>query len=105
MRLSLARLNWTMEQPIGAVDDLGAPYSFALTSPALLKKVLRESSRRFLEREAGQKYAQRNRSRYDIVLEGSSSKKFSDLDKGCIRACLLQRNLAHGTCCGSWASG
>eukprot|EP00959_Pyramimonas_sp_CCMP1952_P364751 7638427-Pyramimonas_sp.AAC.1 len=86
MRLSFAWLSWSMSQPFGVIDDLGPLCSFTLAPPAVFKNVFGEAFRRLLEREAGAKCARDHRLRFDIVLEGLTSKKYSALDKGCVRA-------------------
>ena len=65
MRLPVARLGRAASSPFGVFDDLGAPHYLTRASPGLLK-ILRESSYRALEREAGDERAPGSRLRFDI---------------------------------------
>eukprot|EP00959_Pyramimonas_sp_CCMP1952_P097985 2047926-Pyramimonas_sp.AAC.1 len=81
MRLSLVHLDWVMETPFGDKDQPWAPFSLTLIPPDLLKKVLRASAGRLLEREAGDKCASGSRLCFDAILESLTSKMFTALDR------------------------
>ena len=53
MKLALERISWTMPNYCTLVDDFGTEVSLTVTSPALLKKLLKAAVQRTHERASG----------------------------------------------------
>eukprot|EP00959_Pyramimonas_sp_CCMP1952_P208774 4366996-Pyramimonas_sp.AAC.1 len=85
--MSLSRIGWVMSHSMTIRDDRGFVIPLGLFSTALVTKKLRkEAYLRMLERDSASKRWVKYPLCYDIVKETLSSKKFSALEKGRIRA-------------------
>ena len=85
MRLSLFRIGWSMNSFTELVDDFGVPISLTLTSPKLIGILLKQAVLRGLERDVASKEGVPGRICFDIMKSASTSRRFSPLERACIR--------------------
>eukprot|EP00959_Pyramimonas_sp_CCMP1952_P006260 131102-Pyramimonas_sp.AAC.1 len=75
-----------MKDPFTLTNDLQQEISLPVTSPALLKKLLREGVLRSLERQTSLALRSSDRLCFDVMVSATRSSKFDKIQRGSVKA-------------------